>query len=75
MNGPERTYDRLQDVAEKIREVEHEESAENTVIGGEEFSNLEWLVAERRALINEKRRMEETVTINGEFAGLKRSDV
>ena len=74
MNEPERTYDRIGEVSLELWEIEREDAAEKTIIGDEEFDNREWLEAEREALMEKQKRIEETVTISGEFAGLKKGD-
>lgn len=71
MNEPERHYDRIAEVAQELWDIANEESAEKTIIGDEAFNHEEWLEAEREELQEKRKHMEETVTINGEFAGLE----
>lgn len=70
MNPPEQQYDRMAEIEEEIWAIVGDKAPEKTIIGGEEFDNMAWLEAERAALEAEQERIEETVTINGEFAGL-----
>lgn len=71
MSEPGRTYDRIAEVEEELWAISNEESAANTIIGDEAFSNEAWLEAERDALEAKQEALEETVTISGEFAGLE----
>lgn len=74
MNPPSAQYDRMYEVSQEIWEIESGEEAEQTFIRGEAFNHLKWLEVERKALQDETERMTETVTVNGEFAGLERGD-
>lgn len=70
MRAPETVYDRLVEVSEELWAIEAEDAAAKTFIGGEAFDNEAWLAAEREALQDERLRIEETVAIDGTFAGV-----
>lgn len=74
MRPPQGHYDRMYAVSQELWEIQAGDEPEKTFIRGEAFNHREWLEAERKALQEETERMTETVTVNGEFAGLKRGD-
>lgn len=72
MHEPERYYDREAEICEELRAITNGESAEKTFIRGKAFNHRKWLNAERSAVTEKATHMEESITISGEFAGLKR---